>query len=53
MHDILEEDTDIYYIFGNMIYNYFAVEITEITRPENIDMFKYILGKIYYDALFN
>jgi len=37
---------DLYYYFGDYIYNYIKPEVTG-----NLDMFKYILGKIYLDLL--
>ena len=43
--DIFE--IDVYYLFGNYIYNIIQPNITG-----NLDMFKYILGKYYYEYLF-
>lgn len=41
-------DLDIYYIFGDYLYETIKPEISG-----NIEMFKYILGKIYLESLFN
>ena len=38
---------DIYYTFGEYIYNFLKPEITT-----DLDMFKYILGKFYLESLF-
>ncbi len=41
-------ELDIYYMFGNYIYN--------IIKPEvvgNKEMFKYVLGKVYLSYIFN
>lgn len=38
---------DVYYSFGNYIYN----ELKPETRG-NLDIFKYILGKYYIEAIF-
>ena len=37
----------IYYTFGDYLYNYIRPNITG-----NVEIFKYILGKIYIDYLF-
>tara|TARA_R110002153_G_scaffold50138_1_gene141094 strand:- start:631 stop:828 length:198 start_codon:yes stop_codon:yes gene_type:complete len=52
--DILEtnEIIDEYYIFGNYIYENLNIELQE-TIHVNLDMFKYILGKYYAEALFS
>jgi hypothetical protein len=40
------EKYDIYYIFGDYLYNLIQPEVSG-----NIDIFKYILGKYYLDYL--
>lgn len=44
---IFENIEDIYYSFGNYIYNIIKPNITG-----DLNMFKYILGKYYYEYLF-
>ena len=43
--DIYDID-DIYYSFGEYIYNYLKPEITT-----DLNMFKYILGKMYLESI--
>lgn len=44
-------DDDIYYAFGDYIYNLVQMKIPKING--DLDIFKYVLGKIYLDYIFN
>lgn len=50
MYDVIEPDNEIYYLFGDFIYNEIKDKM-EISENINIEMFKYIIGKLYMEAI--